>query len=76
MYVEDNSVTPSSARLIWTIGAETAHGDAILSYDVEAETHYHPGVWKTLATGKPLNFQNLCPYTRGLKFQKYYLNIC
>ena len=51
-YVQDHSVTPYSARLVWTIGAETDHGDPIISYDVEGETDYHPGQWTTLMTGK------------------------
>ena len=37
---------------MWTIGAETDHGDPIISYYVEGETDYHPGQWTTLMTGK------------------------
>ena len=37
---------------MWTIGAETDHGDPIISYYVEGETDYYPGQWTTLMTGK------------------------
>ena len=44
-------MTSYSARLVWTVGQETDHGDAITSFDVEAETNYHPGDWQILASG-------------------------
>ena len=44
-------MTHYSVQLIWTVGAATDHGSPIISYDIEAETHYHPGVWKVLFTG-------------------------
>ena len=34
---------------------ETGHGEAITGYDIEAETHYRPGVWKSIMTGKTQN---------------------
>ena len=52
MYVDVLSITPESVRLVWTIGVETGHGEAITGYDIEAETHYRPGVWKSIMTGK------------------------
>ena len=55
-------MTPYSARLVWTIGAETDHGDPIISYDVEGETDYHPGQWTTLMTGKIVFFYTGSPY--------------
>ena len=51
VYVQDLTVTSYSARLVWTVGEETSHGDAITSFDVEAETNYHPGEWQILASG-------------------------
>ena len=52
VYVEELSVTAKSVRLVWTVTSEIAHGEAITGYDIEAETHYHPDVWKILMTGK------------------------
>ena len=51
VYVQDLTVTSYSARLVWTVGQDTDHGDAITSFDVEAETNYHPGDWQILASG-------------------------
>ena len=52
VYIEELSVTSFSCQLIWTIGVETDHGDPITSYDIEAESHYHPEQWFVILTGK------------------------
>lgn len=50
-YIDPPSVTPLSARLIWTTGYGIDHGSPILSYDIEGETTFEPGVWRMVATG-------------------------
>ena len=52
VYVDELSVTAYSARLVWTVGVDTNHGDPVTSFDIEAETQYHPGEWQILKTGK------------------------
>ena len=51
VYIDDQSVTSYSARVIWTVGLETKRGRDIISFDVEGESHFHPGVWKIVASG-------------------------
>ncbi|XP_053378888.1 contactin-like isoform X2 [Mercenaria mercenaria] len=53
VYVDKESVTTQSVRLIWSMTSEMSHGGAITSYDIEAETTYHPGVWNVVATDIP-----------------------
>ena len=60
VYVDVLSITPESVRLVWTIGVETGHGEAITGYDIEAETHYRPGVWKSIMTGKTQDIYISC----------------
>ena len=48
------TITPHSARIIWTIGVDSEHGSPIYGYDIEAEIHYYPGQWKLQAIGKLL----------------------
>lgn len=55
VYVQELSVTSYSARLVWTVGVETDHGNPITSYDIEAETDYHPDDWTVLMTGRASN---------------------
>ena len=52
VYVDDQSVTSSTARIIWTVTSALEHGAPIYAYDVEAETLYDPGVWKIISSSK------------------------
>ena len=44
-------MTALSARLIWTKGYGIDHGSPVVSYDVEGETTFEPGVWHMIAAG-------------------------
>ncbi|XP_060571798.1 contactin-like [Ruditapes philippinarum] len=50
VYVDKESVTTQSVMLIWSMTSEMGHGGSITSYDIEAETNFHPGVWTTVAS--------------------------
>ena len=52
VYVDHLSITPYSARVVWTVGVETSRGAMMIGYDIEAESHFHPGIWKVVASGK------------------------
>ena len=52
VYIQELSVTSFSCQLVWSVGIETDHGDPITSFDIEAESHYHPGQWSVILTGK------------------------
>lgn len=52
VYVDKESVTTQSVRLVWSMTAEMGHGGSVTSYDVEAETNFHPGDWTIVASGK------------------------
>ncbi|XP_052225224.1 contactin-like [Dreissena polymorpha] len=49
VYVDGETVTSFSARVIWTMTSSMEHGAPILSYDIEAETFYDPGNWTIVA---------------------------
>ncbi|KAH3788133.1 hypothetical protein DPMN_166264 [Dreissena polymorpha] len=49
VYVDGETVTSFSARVIWTMTSSMEHGAPILSYDIEAETSYDPGNWTIVA---------------------------
>ncbi|KAL4221440.1 Immunoglobulin like [Mactra antiquata] len=53
VFVDDISVTPSSARVVWTNGLDIGHGSPITNYDIEADTNFEPGQWKTIASDIP-----------------------
>ncbi|XP_052820357.1 contactin-5-like [Mya arenaria] len=54
-YVDGESVTSSTARVIWTVSAGLEHGAPINSYDIEADTLYDPEKWVVIATDIPEN---------------------
>lgn len=51
VYVDINSVTPRSVRLIWTAVIPSRYRSSdVTSYDIEAETHYVKDQWKVITS--------------------------
>ncbi|KAL3862103.1 hypothetical protein ACJMK2_008096 [Sinanodonta woodiana] len=51
VYVDQQSVTATSASIIWTVGAE--YGDPVVFFIIEGETDYYKGQWTVLKTDIP-----------------------
>ena len=47
---------------------ETNRGVPMVGYDIEVESHFHPGIWNILVTGKV--------YKLGLDMRKPVFGVC
>jgi hypothetical protein len=52
VYVDSDSVTSYTVRVVWTWGVESDHGAPVTGFDVEADTNFDPGNWTIVASGK------------------------
>ncbi|KAL8616442.1 hypothetical protein ACOMHN_041045 [Nucella lapillus] len=48
VYVDLQSLTRDGLRVLWTVGAD--HGAPLVTFTVQAEDEFNPGVWKSVAS--------------------------